>query len=345
MSLSVDAIQALPKVELHVHLEGSIRPETVLALAKRNGSSLPTNSLEGLNEWYRFRDFPHFVEVYVAISKCIKNPEDIEFIATEFLDGQAKQNVLYTEVTYTASTIARHCGIPFDEQMDALRQARAKAQVNHGIDAQFIVDIVRGDTPDGAAEVASWVEQTLGNGVCALGLAGFESRGTQVYREVFDHAKAKGIPVTAHAGETEGAWSIEETLDVTGARRIGHGVRALESPSTVARLIREGVTLEVCPTSNVCLGVVPSFAEHPLPKLVEAGITVTLNSDDPPMFGTSLSEEYHRCASTFGWHYPAFLQVTHAAISAAFLPSEAKQNLRERVEAGYRRLEEYNLRA
>jgi adenosine deaminase len=306
------------KVELHVHLEGSIRPETVLHLARKNQVDLPAQSLSELQDWYRFRDFPHFVQVYVGVTKCIKDPDDIEFVAKQFFEGQARQNIAYSEATYTASTVESHCGIPFDEQMDALLRARAWAQNELGISGNFILDIVRGQSPDAAIRTVEWVAKALGKGVCALGIAGFESRGTKQYADVFREAQKLNLPVTAHAGETEGAWSIWETLEITGCSRVGHGVRALESPELVNHLVKHEILLEICPTSNVSLGVAPSFAEHPIQKLREAGVKVCVNSDDPPMFGTTLTDEFRIGMETFGWEFEEIQNMLDAAEAARF---------------------------
>ncbi len=294
--------QAMPKVELHVHLEGSIRPETVLELAKRNSVSLPHDTLEGLKEWYQFRDFEHFVEIYVAVSKCIKTPEDIEYIAREFLIGQHAQNILHTDVTYTASTIARYCGIPWNEQIDALERAMSWGLKELGVSMSLIIDIVRGDSLEQAMEVAQIAVSGIGRGVGALGLAGIEGKNTaSPYLAAFEFAKSEGLPVIPHAGETQGAYSIREAIDVISPTRIGHGVRCLEDSGVVADIVERGIVLEVCPSSNVCLGGFPRLEEHPLPKLIDAGILVTINSDDPPMFSTSLSEEFSRCSDVFGF--------------------------------------------
>lgn len=327
MPPSPEFLARMPKVELHVHIEGSIRPETVLALARKNGVALPADSVEGLRHWYAFRDFPHFVDVYVAVTKCIKTADDLEFIGREFLQGQADQNVLYTEATYTACTIEKYCGIAVNDQLKAMNRAIAWGRSELGVDMQLVLDIVRGDTPERAMEVVHWVAEWLGNGVCALGIAGFESRGTKPYATAFAEATRLGLPVTAHAGETEGAWSVAETLDVTGAHRIGHGVRAIEDAGVLQRLIDERIVLEVCPTSNVCLGGFPSLTDHPIQRLIDAGVKVTLNSDDPPMFSTTITQEWIRCAETFGWDDATVRQLYDTAVEAAFLPDERKATL------------------
>lgn len=318
----------MPKVELHVHFEGSIRPETVLQLARKNGASLPADTVEGLRQWYEFRDFAHFVEVYVAVTKCIRDAEDLEFIARELLQGQADQNVLYTEATFSACTIEKYCRIPVKDQIEAINRGIAWGRTDLGVDMQLVLDIVRGDSLERAMEVVSWVSEWHGNGVCALGIAGFENRGTLPYRDAFSEAKRLGLPVTAHAGETQGAWSVSETLDVTGARRIGHGVRAIEDPSVVRRLVEEEIVLEVCPSSNVCLGVFPSLEEHPIQRLMDSGVKVTLNSDDPPMFGSSINEEWQRCTEVFGWGMDTAADLYETAVTAAFLDESAKRGLR-----------------
>ncbi|MEQ1936151.1 MAG: adenosine deaminase, partial [Fimbriimonadaceae bacterium] len=228
------------------------------------------------------------------------------------------QNIGYSEATYTASTVEKFCGIPFEEQLDALNQARAWASEELGIEGHFILDIVRGQSPDEAMKTVDWVTASLGNGVCALGIAGYEKLGTKQYAEVFQEVRRRGIPVTAHAGETEGAWSVWETLEVTGCKRIGHGVRSLDDPSLIEHLAREQVLLEICPTSNVRLGVYNSLADHPVQKLRDAGVRVTINSDDPPMFGTTLTDEFLSCAETFGWSTEDLKRMTVEADSARF---------------------------
>jgi len=309
----------MPKKELHVHFEGSIRPETVLELSRKNNVPLPASDLGSLREWYRFRDFPHFVDVYVAITKCIRTADDLEFIAREFLQGQADQNITYSEVTFTVSTIERFCGIPVGEQIEAVNRAREWGSATLGTEMHLILDIVRGDSPERAMQVVNWVAEWSGRGVCALGIAGFEDRGTAQYVECFAEARRLGLRVTAHAGETQGAWSVRETLDVTGARRIGHGIRSIEDPELVRRLVEEEIVLEVCPTSNLCVGGVASLPDHPIQRLIDAGIKVTLNSDDPPMFNTTLSDEWIRCAQTFGWDEATVKLLSDNASEAAFV--------------------------
>jgi adenosine deaminase len=316
-----DLCHEMPKVELHVHLEGSIRPETVLKLAERNSVSLPADTLQGIRDWYAFRNFRHFVEVYVQVTKCIKTADDLEFVIREFVEGQREQNILHTEATYSASTIARHVGIPWAEQEKVLLKGIRYAD-ELCLSLGFVVDIVRGDTLEGAMEVAEWA--TSSEAVLALGLAGEEHRGTEPYRACFELAHSRGIPVVPHAGETLGPESVWEVINVCRPKRIGHGVRSIEDPKLVEFLRNSGTPLEVCPGSNVALGVYPSLEEHPLPKLLDEGLYVTVNSDDPPMFGTSLSHEFVRCAEKFEFDEDILWSLNLNAANAAILPQDKR---------------------
>lgn len=316
----------LPKVELHVHLEGSMRPETLLRLAERNKVALPASDLEGLERWYQFRDFPHFVEVYVAATKCIQGPEDIWTVAKEFLEGQQAQNIFHSEVTYTATTVETHCGIPFDEQMDALSRAMEYGKNQLGVSMLLILDIVRGvGTSERALQVAEWCKKHHGKTVCALGLSGVEGKvPASTYQEAFAFAKQNGVPIIPHAGETQGVESVWDALNETACKRIGHGVRSIEDPKLIDTFVESDIVLEVCPSSNICLGVFPSIREHSLPRLIEAGVKVTLNSDDPPMFSTDLTNEYVICSSEFGWDENFLTNLSKQAVSASLL-TEAKK--------------------
>lgn len=324
----------MPKVELHVHLEGSIRPETVLKLAKRHNITLPAADLEGLKEWFVFRDFPHFVQIYVAVSKCIRTADDVELIAREFLEGQAAQNILHSEVTYTAATIEKYGGIPWEDQLAALRRAIAYGEQELGVTMRLILDIVRdNNTPERALEVAKWCVEAR-DVVCALGLAGIEGAVPAAsYQAAFDFAHANGLPIVPHAGETVGAESVREVLDVCKPVRVGHGVRSIEDRSVIKDLLARGITLEVCPSSNVCLGVYPSLEAHSLPLLLDEGLLVTINSDDPPMFNTTLSDEFYRCAQAYDFDEDILWSLTLNAANACLLPAEEKRKLIARLRA------------
>ena len=332
-------IAAMPKVELHVHLEGAIRPETLLELARRNDVPLPADTVAGLHKWYSFTDFPHFVEIYVAISACLRTPDDIELIAREFLAGQAAQNIRYSEVTYTAFTHYAHKNIAFRDQLAAINRARAWAAAELGVTMRLIIDISREQPTESGRQVADWAIDAIGDGVVALGLGGPEvGNPPEKFQAAFDRARAAGLPSVPHAGETVGAASIWGALRALGAVRIGHGVRCLEDPALVEELRARQIPLEVCPTSNVCLGVAPSMAEHPLPRLLAAGLYVTLNSDDPSMFNTTLNGEYLAAVSTFQLNVDDLERLALNAVRAALLPAADRTALEAEFVAEFARL-------
>ena len=325
-------IRALPKVELHVHLEGAIRPETLLKLAARHKVILPASDLEGLRRWYTFRSFPHFVEIYVMISSCLRTPEDIELIAREFLAGQAAQNIVHSEVTYTAYTIFALSGIPIAEQLAALDAARAWGEATHGVTMSLIFDIAREVSPEQGLITADFAIAGREHGVIALGLGGNEAAHPPAkHLPAFRRARDAGLRSLPHAGETAGPESIRGALRDLHAERLGHGVRCLEDDALCDELVEKQVPLEVCPTSNVCLGIARSFDEHPLPRLLTRGLFVTLNSDDPPLFNTTLTDEYLRCAAAFSWDVATVARLAENAVHAAYLPESRKAALRAQI--------------
>lgn len=324
-----EIIQDLPKVELHVHIEGSIQPETLLTLAARNNIALPATDVAGLRDWFTFRDFNHFVEVYVAASRCIRKPEDLELIAEEFARGQSAQNILYTEANYTAMTILRYSGIPFDEQLDALNRGFAKVPESP---VNLILDIVRGFPVNEGEQIAQWCIDGLGKGVVAIGLSGFEGTDpVAIHKHSFKAAKDAGLFCSAHAGETGGPAAIREALEDAFADRIGHGVKCIEDSTLVQELRDKQIHLEVNPTSNVSLGLYPSLADHPLPIMMDEGLSVSINSDDPPYFNTTLTEEWVRCAEEFEFSTDILFSLCQGAVNKSFLDDAQKAKLRKTI--------------
>ena len=319
-----DFIRAMPKVELHVHLQGATRPETLLKLAQRNHIQLPADDVEGMREWYTFRDFGHFIEIYDVICRCLQTPDDIELVMREFIAGQVAQNIRYTEVTYTPTL-----RMPSSEQFQALDEARKWGQDSHGITVNIVIDIPRGlISPEDNMQFADIAIEGMNYGVVAFGLGGPEAGNPpENFIAPFDHARAAGLPSVPHAGEVVGPESIWGALNRLHAVRIGHGVRCLEDPALVEELRARQIPLEVCPTSNICLGVFPTIESHPLPRLIEEGLYVTLNSDDPPMFNTTLTDEFLIAAEVFGFDEAMIRRLTLNAVRASFLPDDEKRRL------------------
>jgi adenosine deaminase len=332
-------IRRMPKVELHVHLEGSIRPETLLTLAARNGVALPAQSVAGLRQWYQFSDFAHFIDVYLTICACLRTPTDFELIAWEFLQFQAEQNIRYSEVTFTPYT--HHAHVPFEAQLAAISRARARAEAELGVTLRLVPDIARNVRPfEHSLQVADWAIAHQRDGIVALGLGGPEvGYPPELFRAAFGRAHAAGLPAVPHAGETEGPVSIRGAIEALRAVRIGHGVRCLEDPGLVTLLRARQIPLEVCPSSNVCLGVAADLRSHPLPRLMEAGLYVTINSDDPPMFDTTLTDEYLRIAQTFQFDLGTIQQWVINGVRASLLPAAARQAMEAEFRAEFASLQ------
>ena len=325
-------LRAAPKAELHVHLEGSIRPATLLELAERNGVALPARDLAGLREWFRYRDFDHFVEIYIAITRCLRTIEDYELIAYEFGAEMARQRVRYAEATFSPSTHDA-LGVPRDVWWGGLARGRERARAELGVEIAWVFDIVRnvpGDSQnrERADYIVGVAIEGMEGGVVALGLGGAEAGyPPEPFAPYFERARAAGLRSVPHAGEHAGPPSVWGALRELGAERIGHGVRSTEDPALVAYLAEHRVPLEVSPTSNIRLGVYPDYAAHPLPRLLEAGVPLSINSDDPPLFNTTLNDEVLLLHTAFGLGVPEIDELLLNGVRHSFLPPERKREM------------------
>lgn len=325
-------LRAAPKAELHVHLEGAIRPATLLELARRNRVDLPADSVEGLQRWFVYRDFPHFIEIFVKATSCLKTVEDYELIVYELGTEMARQNVRYAEVTFSPSSHT-WMGIPHDVWFSGLRRGRERAERELGVRIRWEFDIVRAMTD--ASTLHPKAEHTLqaaidgmADGVVTLGLGGNEAAAPpEPFAPYFERARAAGLRSSPHAGEHAGPASIWGAIRALGAERISHGVRAFEDPALVEYLAAQRIPLALAPTSNLCLGVYPSLAEHPLRRLHEAGVIVTVNSDDPPLFNTTLNDEVTLLASAFACDLETIDAILLNGVRASFLSEAEKQAL------------------
>ncbi len=335
-----------PKAELHVHLEGSIQPATFLELAQRNHISLPVNTVEEVQSWFAYKDFPHFVEIFVAVFHCLKTREDYEQIVYEFGTTMARQHVHYAEVTFSACAHRYTLGIPHDVYFTGMTRGRERARQDFGVEINWIFDIVR-DVAEGsgmsqrADYTLAVAKESMQDGVVALGLGGLEvGYPPEWFERWFEQARTVGLHSVPHAGETEGPASIWGAIRVLGAERIGHGVRAIEDPQLVAHLAEKQIPLEVCPTSNLRLGVYPSLQEHPFPQLYAAGIPLTINSDDPPLFNTTLNNEVELLESAFHYDRDTINEILLNGVKYSFLPAERKQELEAQFRAEMQNLGE-----
>jgi aminodeoxyfutalosine deaminase len=332
-SVSLDSyVRAAPKAELHVHLEGTILPETLLVLARRNRVALPADTVEGIRRWFVYRDFPHFVEIFVTIISCMRTVEDYELLAYEFGAEMARQNVRHAEATFSPSTHS-WLGVPAETWFRGLTRGRERAEREFGVTIRWEFDVVR--RVDDATTLFPKADYTVGaaidgmhDGVVALGLGGNEAAGApEPFAPYFDRAKAAGLRSSPHAGEHAGPPSIWGALNALGAERISHGVRAIEDPALVAHLAKHGIALAVAPTSNLCLGVYPDLAAHPLRLLHEAGVPLSISSDDPPLFNTTLNDDAALLVDPFGLDVAAIDEILLNGVRHSFLSHVEKQRL------------------
>jgi adenosine deaminase len=326
-------VRALPKAELHVHLEGSVRPRTLLELAGRHRIDLGVGDEAGLRARYQFTDFPAFVRTYVTVCDCLRSGEDFALITQELGHDAARQNIHYLEATFTAVRHVQATGLTFDEVMDGIAAGAAAAQGEYGVTMRFIPDYPRDFGVDGLMQTVEWAIAGMDRGVVALGLSGMENEVPSLpFAPAVARAKAAGLYFAPHAGEIAGPQVVRDCIAM-GADRIGHGIHAADDPALMEELRALQIPLEVCPTSNLRTGAVTSLADHPLRRLWEAGDFVTLNSDDPPMFNTDLVQEYALAGTAFGFSAAELARLSLNGARAAFLPAADKAALVARFEA------------
>ena len=319
-------LRAMPKVELHVHLEGATDAATVWELARRNNVTLPAKTLEEWQGMYEFKDFNHFIEIYTSAIHCMKTADDFALILDRFLIKQAKQNVRYSEVFLSASFMVKN--FPQDEVIAVFKEGIQRGKEKYGIGLRFIPDIARHE-PDTRFQVLDFILKGHEQGVfIGLGLGGPEvGYPPEGFVDVYDEARKHGLRLVAHAGETVGADSVWGALTKLKVARIGHGVRAVEDESLLSYLKEHQIPLEVCPVSNYRLKVTPLDQAHQIRKLVDSGVYCTVNSDDPPMFSTDLNNEYILLARQ-GFSWAELWQLNLNALEASFLSEDEKQRYR-----------------
>lgn len=334
-SLLLSFISRLPKVELHVHLEGSVRPETLRELAATKGR-LKRETEKWISararQGYRYRNFREFLEAFKLVTLLLEAPGDYALATRCLLEELARQNVKYAEVIFAAGVVLWKKQ-PLDAVFEAVAAAADEARQRWGVRVNWIFDAIRHFGAEHVQEVLRWAVRLRSRGVVALGIGGDEERGpAELFTEIFREARDQGLHRVAHAGESCGPESVRKAVELLGAERIGHGLTAARDPAVLALLRERRVPLEVCPTSNVATGVLARLEDHPFPQFLQAGLVVTLNSDDPAMFGTSLEKEFAQAARAFGLSPAALVQLCRNAANSAFLPEEEKGRLRAQID-------------
>jgi aminodeoxyfutalosine deaminase len=321
-------IAGLPKAELHVHHVGSASPRIVAELAARHEGDTPVPAdPAALADYFAFSDFGHFIEVYLSVVDLIRDDEDVRMLTYEIARELARQQVRYAELTITPYSHVRR-GIPAPAFCAAIEDARAGAIRDFGIDLRWCFDIPGEAGLPAAEETLRIALEERPEHLISFGLGGPEVGVPRPqFKPYFDKARAAGLHSVPHAGETTGPETIWDALRELGAERIGHGISAARDPQLMAYLAEHGIPLEVCPTSNVRTRAVASLEEHPLPVLVAAGVPVTISSDDPPMFGTTLEAEYAVAARLLDLDHSGVAELARASVQASFLPESGKTAL------------------
>jgi aminodeoxyfutalosine deaminase len=327
-------IAGLPKVELHVHHVGSALPRIVAELAARHAGSTPVPAdVDALADYFTFRDFAHFVEIYLSVVDLIRDQEDVRILTFEVARELAGQNVRYAELTITPYSHVKR-GIPAPAFGEAIEDARVRAESELGIVLRWCFDIPGEAGLPAAEETLRIALDERPDGLVSFGLGGPEIGVPRtLFKPYFDKARAAGLHSVPHAGETTGPETIWDAIRELHAERIGHGISCVRDPELMAYLAEHRIPLEISPTSNLRTRAVPSLAEHPLPALVEAGLVVTVNSDDPPMFGTTLNQEYAVAARLLGLDAAKVAELARAGVDASFLPAPQKARIRAEIDA------------
>jgi aminodeoxyfutalosine deaminase len=313
-----------PKIELHVHLEGTVRPATLLEIARRNEFALPADTVEGLADLYRFRDFTHFIEVWVLTTGALQTAADYRQIVVDYAAEAAAHGAVYIEGIFSPARPVID-GTSWEEVFEGYCDGAQEARELRGVEVRLTPDIPRGFPLEAAEKTAAMAVAYRDRGVLGLGLGGPEAEfPPEPYAPAFAIGRAGGLASVPHAGEVAGVDSIRGALEELGADRIRHGIRAVEDPAMVRELADRRTVLDVCPISNLCTGAVRSLAEHPLPALVDAGIPCSLSTDDPAMFDTDLGREYD-AATAMGLSPQGFFD---AGVEGALCDEETKEALR-----------------
>lgn len=321
------AFQTLPKVELHLHLEGAAPPAFIRAMASEKNVDL--SRIFGPDGSYVYDGFDQFLKTYDAACTVLQTPEDFYRLTTTVLDELAEHGVVYAE-TFVSPDF---CGGGDLNAWHEYLAAMEEAEQAHSVTLRGIITAIRHLGPEQAKTAAHCAAETKGNFITGFGLAGAELMGRPGdYVWSFDAAREAGLHLTAHAGEWGGPDMVADTLRDLKVERIGHGINAIADPGLVETLAEQGTTLEVCPGSNVSLGAVPSWEAHPIAKLRDAGVKVTVSTDDPPFFHTTMTHEYDMLHKTFGWSEADFKALNKTGIEAAFCDEATRKEIIEKLD-------------
>lgn len=331
-----DELFALPKIELHRHLEGSMRLSTLVEIAKYYNFVMPEYELETLRPFVQMmpeetRDWKHFFAKFVTLRQFYLSPEIVHRLTVECIEDAARDNIKYMELRFTPRTLGKIIKVEPNVVLDWVCSAVNEATTNNDIDVKLIVSINRHESPELGDEVLNAAIKRQSDGVVGFDLAGVEEGyAAHLFTPMFQKAKDAGLGITVHAGEWEGPQSVWDAISNLNADRIGHGIRSVEDPGIVYILAERGIPLECCPTSNYFTGVVDALAHHPLPHLIEKGVLTTLNTDDPLIFNLNLTQELVTAVTQLGLDINEIKRMMLRAAEVAFLPPDERRALVER---------------
>jgi adenosine deaminase len=330
-------IKKLPKVEQHVHIIGSTRPETLLWLVEKGGLDKPFKTPRDAQRFFQFKNFPHFIDVYCTVVDWIIEESQFERITYELLESEAQCNVRYLEASFSAPDHVLR-GLDYGKMLDAINRGINRARMDFGIECNVRVDLVRNYGPEKGMEVLDWIEGKSDN-VVSIDLGGSEERfPAKPYKRVYQRAGNMGLHLVAHAGEAAGAESIWQAVNELGVERIGHGVAAINEPKLLEHLKKRSIAIETCPTSNVRTRVVRTFKSHPIKVFRDLGLTVTVNTDDPSMFGTDMNNEYLQLHRQLGFSLSDLFKLSLNAVNSSFISEKSKSQMLESFTKTYNRM-------
>ena len=326
------SFKSLPKVELHLHIEGAAPPSFIRGLAAEQNVDLSRIFKEDGS--YEYRDFDHFLEVYEAACTVLKGPEEFRRLTLAVLEESASHGVVYTEAFLSPDFCGGGDLGAWRDYLAAMEEAAAEAERTHGITLRGIVTCIRHNGPEQARTAARCAAETKGDFITGFGMGGAELLGRPGdFSYSFDMAREAGLRLTCHAGEWGDAEMVADTIRDLKVERVGHGINCIQDPALVDRIAEDGIVLEVCPGSNVFLGAVKSWKAHPIKPLRDAGVKVTVSTDDPPFFGTTMTAEYEGLHRAFGWDEEDFAALNATALDAAFCDAETKERIAKKLEA------------
>jgi len=331
--------KSLPKVELHRHLEGSLRLQTMLEVARAHGITVPASILR-LSDMVQVQDedpltFQNFLAKFNTLRLFYKSPDVIHRVTREAVEDAARDNIKYLELRFTPVALSRAERFPLHDVMDWVCDSTTQAAEEFEIKVRLVVSVNRHESPELAEQVAWLAAEHKKDGIVGMDLAGNEAEySARPFTPIFAEAKQSGLHLTIHAGEWAGAGNVREAIEDVGAERIGHGVRVLEDENVVALARERGTTFEVCVTSNYQSGVVPALSAHPLPRMLQAGLDVTLNTDDPSVSRIDLSHEFKLVREDLGVPLDILNGRVLAAAKASFLPDDEREELVKQLEIG-----------